>query len=69
MRRFETFLGYFILASLMQFLAKCLIIVAGAVWSRDLLPSDEYDSVWRAIVRRVRFSLEGHSLQVKLRKY
>ena len=53
MRRFETFLGYFILASLMQFLAECLIIVVGAVWTRDLLPSDEYDSVWGAMVYKL----------------
>ena len=43
------------LASLMQFLAECLIIVAGAVWTRDLLPSDEYDSVWGAMVYKLTY--------------
>ena len=39
----------------MQFLAKCLIIVAGAVWTRDLLPSDEYNSVWVAMVYKLTY--------------
>ena len=52
---FETFLGYFVLASPIQFLAECLIIVAGAVWTRDLLPSDEYDSVWGAMVYKLTY--------------
>ena len=39
----------------MQFLAECLIIVAGAVWTRDLLPSDEYDSVWGAMVYKLTY--------------
>ena len=28
-----------------QFVAECLILLVGTVWARDLLPSDEYDSV------------------------
>jgi len=39
----------------MQFFAECLIIVAGAVWSRDLLPSDMYDSLCRAIVYKLTY--------------
>ena len=39
----------------MQFLAKCLIIVVGALWTRDLLPSDEYDSVWVAMVYKLTY--------------
>ena len=39
----------------MQFLAECLITVSGAVWTRDPLPSDEYDSVWRAIVYKLTY--------------
>jgi len=34
----------------MQFLAESLIMVADAAWTRDLLPSKEYDSVWEARV-------------------
>ena len=48
-------LEYFILASLMQFLVECLIIVAGALWTRDLLPSDEYDSFWVAMVYKLTY--------------
>ena len=39
----------------MQFLAECLIIVAGAVWTRDLLTSDEYDSVLVAMVYKLTY--------------
>ena len=39
----------------MQFLAECLTTVAGAVWTRDLLPSDEYDPVWEAIVYKLTY--------------
>ena len=39
----------------MQFLAECLIIVAGAVRTRDLLPSDVYDSVWGAMVYKLTY--------------
>ena len=46
---------YFFLASLMQFLAECLIIVAGVVRTRDLLPSVKYDSVWGAMVYKLTY--------------
>ena len=39
----EDFLESFIFPSLMQFLAESLIMVADAVWTRDPLPSKEYD--------------------------
>ena len=46
----EDFLEAFIFPSLMQFLDESLIMVADAAWTRDLLPSKEYDSVWEARV-------------------
>ena len=39
----------------MHFPAECLIILAGAVWTSDLLPSDVYDSVWVAMVYKLTY--------------
>ena len=52
---FYTKFVHFILASLMQFLAECFITVAGAVWTRNPLPLDEYNSVWGAMVYKLTY--------------
>ena len=46
MWRFVLFKEHLTFATLLQFVAEFFVLVSGAVWTRDPLPSDECDSFW-----------------------
>ena len=43
---FELLKEHFIIATFLQFVAECFVLVAGDVWTTDPLLSDEYESDW-----------------------